>query len=93
MVSPLEAFYARVTHGQSTNGAGFGSLVPDPRGLLDLPPGFTYKAFSKTGDIMSDGNPVPGDHDGMAAFPGLRDTTILVRNHELCHWSCVICDN
>jgi len=32
---------------------------------------------------MSDGNPVPGDHDGMAAFPGSRDTTILVRNHEL----------
>ena len=83
MVSPLEAFYARATRGQSTNGAGFGSLVPDPRGLLDLPPGFTYKAFSKTGDIMSDGNPVPGDHDGMAAFPGPRDTTILVRNHEL----------
>jgi hypothetical protein len=55
----------------------------DPNGLLELPPGFQYRAFSRTGDIMSDGNPVPGNHDGMAAFPGARGSTILVRNHEL----------
>jgi secreted PhoX family phosphatase len=33
--------------------------------------------------MMSDGSLVPGDHDGMAAFAGPRDTTILIRNHEL----------
>jgi len=32
---------------------------------------------------MSDGNPVPNAHDGMAAFPGPNNTTILGRNHEL----------
>jgi secreted PhoX family phosphatase len=32
---------------------------------------------------MADGNPVPGAFDGMAAFPGPRNTTILVCNHEL----------
>ncbi len=32
---------------------------------------------------MSDGSPVPGGHDGMAAFPGPQNTVILVRNHEL----------
>ncbi|MBD2438536.1 PhoX family phosphatase [Nostoc sp. FACHB-110] len=51
--------------------------------LLSLPPGFNYTAISYTGQFMNDGNKVPGAHDGMAAFPGLRNTTILVRNHEL----------
>jgi secreted PhoX family phosphatase len=32
---------------------------------------------------MSDGNPVPGGHDGMAAFRGSDKNVILVRNHEL----------
>jgi uncharacterized protein len=51
--------------------------------ILQLPPGFNYTAFSITGQTMTDGNPVPGGHDGMAAFPGPNRTTILVRNHEL----------
>ncbi len=36
--------------------------------LLELPPGFTYTAISITGQTMSDGTLVPGDHDGMACF-------------------------
>jgi len=75
--------YARVANGQSITAEGYGPLIPDPNGLLDLPRGFRYNAFSRTGDQMSDGNPVPGDHDGMAAFPGPNNTTILVRNHEV----------
>ncbi|TFY99191.1 DUF839 domain-containing protein [Ramlibacter henchirensis] len=51
--------------------------------LLMLPPGFRYWAISCTGQWMSDGTLVPGDHDGMAAFQGAQGTTILVRNHEL----------
>ncbi|NJM70885.1 MAG: DUF839 domain-containing protein [Scytonema sp. RU_4_4] len=51
--------------------------------LLELPSGFKYTAISITGQTMSDGNPVPGDHDGMAAFRGPNGSTILVRNHEL----------
>lgn len=83
LASPLQALYARQKRGQFIRGKGYGPLKPDPNGLLDLPAGFKYRAFSRTGDIMSDGNPVPADHDGMAAFPGTRGTTILVRNHEL----------
>jgi len=63
--------------------AGFGSLVPDPQGVLDLPPGFKYHAFSITGDLMDDGHRVPGLHDGMAAFPGPNGMALLVRNHEM----------
>lgn len=58
-----------------------GDLSTTP--LLELPSGFTYRAFSITGQLMSDGSPVPGGHDGMATFSGPGNTTILVRNHEL----------
>ncbi len=51
--------------------------------LLELPPDFNYTAISIAGQTMSDGSRVPNDHDGMAAFPGPENTTILVRNHEL----------
>lgn len=63
--------------------AGYGPLKPDPDRVLDLPQGFQYRVISRTGEAMSDGLRVPGAHDGMAAFPGPRGTTILVRNHEL----------
>ncbi len=62
---------------------GFGDLVDDPKGVLNLPKGFSYVAFSRTGETMDDGFVVPGAHDGMAAFPGPDGRTILVRNHEL----------
>ncbi len=60
----------------------YGPLVPDPDGVLDLPAGFKYKIFSRTGDEMDDGLLVPTRHDGMAAFEGPDGKTILVRNHE-----------
>jgi hypothetical protein len=62
---------------------GYGPLVPDPRGLLDLPRGFSYRIISSVGEPMSDGLVVPDRADGMGAFPVDRDRTILVRNHEL----------
>jgi uncharacterized protein len=80
--SPLQMLYARVANGQSITTEGYGPLIPDPNGLLDLPRGFQYRVFSRFGDTMSDGTPVPDRHDGMAAFPGPNNTTILVRNHE-----------
>jgi uncharacterized protein len=58
-----------------------GDLSKEP--ILALPPGFNYRAISITGQPMDDGSLVPAGHDGMAAFPGPRNTTILVRNHEL----------
>ncbi|GAM15078.1 alkaline phosphatase PhoX [Mesobacillus selenatarsenatis] len=62
---------------------GYGDLVPDPNGILDLPKGFHYKIISREGDLMTDGTKIPGAFDGMAAFEGQNNTTILVRNHEL----------
>ncbi len=64
-------------------GIGYGPLLKDPKKLLQLPKGFSYTSFSKTGDLMDDGLVVPGQHDGMAAFPLDKDRVILVRNHEL----------
>jgi secreted PhoX family phosphatase len=51
--------------------------------ILALPTGFHYTALSITGQPMDDGGTVPGVHDGMAAFAGPNNTTLLVRNHEV----------
>ena len=63
--------------------AGYGPLIPDPEGLLDLPRGFAYRIISEQGDSMDDGLLVPGKIDGSCAFPGPKGRTILIRNHEL----------
>ncbi|MGF1485566.1 MAG: alkaline phosphatase PhoX [Prochloraceae cyanobacterium] len=83
LASPLKNLYANVKAGKTISSEGFGNLTRDPQGILDLPAGFQYRAFSRTGDKMSDGNLVPQDHDGMAAFRGPNNTTIVVRNHEI----------
>lgn len=62
---------------------GYGPLVQDPKGLFDLPKGFSYTVVSKFGDPMSDGFVTPGKTDGMACFPLDKSRVILVRNHEL----------
>ena len=36
--------------------------------LIKLPGGFEYLSFGWTSDVMADGTPTPGAHDGMAAF-------------------------
>jgi hypothetical protein len=79
---------AALTLGASPARAGaddgpYGDLVPDPGGLLDLPRGFQYRIISPRDATMSDGKPVPGDPDGMAAYVGPGNTTVLIRNHEL----------
>ncbi|MFF3552234.1 alkaline phosphatase PhoX [Streptomyces tsukubensis] len=62
---------------------GYGPLVPDPAGLLDLPAGFRYRVLSREGEPLRSGEGlVPGNHDGMAAFRGRRGRIHLVRNHE-----------
>ncbi|MEV7190349.1 PhoX family protein [Streptomyces sp. NPDC093510] len=63
--------------------AGYGPLVPDPKGLLDLPKGFRYKVLSREGEPLRSGEgKVPSNHDGMAAFRGRNGGVHLVRNHE-----------
>jgi uncharacterized protein len=83
LLSPLKSLYGSKSAGLSVASLGYGNLISDRANLLDLPPGFKYRAFSRTGDKMSDKTPVPANHDGMAAFRGPDGTTILIRNHEL----------
>ena len=73
-----------LNQGKASAQAGFGDTVPDPGGVIDLPQGFQYRIISPEGSKLSGGGgTVPGDPDGMAAFPGPRkETTLLVRNHE-----------
>ena len=52
---------------------GYGPLQPTPDMSDDvvrlaLPAGFNYVTFGVEGTTMSDGNPTPKAHDGMAAF-------------------------
>jgi uncharacterized protein len=75
--SPVEAAALR------TGAAGYGPLVQDPEGLLNLPKGFTYKIISRQGEQMDDGLFVPGLPDGMATFAGRNGRVIVIRNHEL----------
>ena len=63
--------------------AGYGPLVPDPQGLIDLPAGFSYRVLSSLGDAMSDGGTVPDQADGMGCFDLGNGKWALVRNHEL----------
>ena len=86
---------AAMARGARLRAPGFGALVSDPAGLLDLPAGFQYRMYSPGteaedagGDSrfisqLSDGSTTPARHDGMAAFPGPDGGTILVRNHEM----------
>lgn len=62
--------------------AGYGPLINDPKGIMNLPNGFSYNIISTKGERMNDGLFLPGAPDGMAAFPGRRGRVIVVRNHE-----------
>lgn len=68
--------------------AGYGPLVPDPNGMLDLPEGFSYRLISSLGDAMDNGGTVPDKADGMGCLdlgpgPDGKPEIVLVRNHEL----------
>ncbi len=62
---------------------GYGPLQTDPFGVFDLPAGFSYTAFSRAGEPMSDGLVTPYKPDGMGCFALGGDRVALVRNHEL----------
>lgn len=79
----LSELFAGTAAAQSLGHTGYGSLVADPNGLLDLPKGFRYTVLSREGDQLRSGEGrVPSNHDGMAAFGGRGGRTHLVRNHE-----------
>jgi uncharacterized protein len=74
---------ARGNLGVAGGFTGYGALVPDPAGVIDLPQGFSYRVISKLGDAMTDGGTVPDAADGMGAFALSDGKIALVRNHEL----------
>jgi secreted PhoX family phosphatase len=74
--------------GPATAFSGYGPLLADPAGMLDLPEGFSYRVISSLGDAMDDGGTVPNKADGMGCFDLGPDENgnpeiALVRNHEL----------
>lgn len=83
-------YYPQTHSGSAFN--GYGELIANPSGSLDLPKGFQYKEFSQQGDSMSDGNPVPKSHYGIGAFTFRRGRIILIRNHELEHGNSIGCN-
>jgi secreted PhoX family phosphatase len=65
------------------NSVGYGPLVPDPAGLLSLPPGFSYQVVARAGvSLLESGQPTPSDADGAACFSS-GDGHVLVMNHEI----------
>ncbi|MEU5111044.1 alkaline phosphatase PhoX [Streptomyces longwoodensis] len=79
----LAELFAGTAAAQPLGRTGYGPLVPDPNGLLDLPKGFRYRVLSREGDPLRSGEgPVPSHHDGMAAFASRHGRVHLVRNHE-----------
>lgn len=97
MVGTLTALQAR--NAEAAVGGKQTESAPSPYGpiapvndlatglpLLQLPEGFTYSSYGWTGDPMSDGQPTPSLHDGMAVVRSRRlgrgTELTLVRNHE-----------
>jgi len=79
----LRDHLAALPGGERPRTTGYGPLVPDPEGRLDLPRDFSYRIISTAGDEMDDGLLVPGRADGMAAFAMDDGTTLIVCNHEM----------
>jgi secreted PhoX family phosphatase len=80
-LGPLGALGAQVANGSNPRrSVGYGPLVN--KGDLWLPEAFDYTLIQRQGEVMSDGNLVPGIFDGMAAYRGKRGTIVLIRNHE-----------
>lgn len=79
----LSELFAGTAAASGPGHSGYGPLIPDPDGLLDLPKGFRYRVLSREGDRLRSGEgDVPSNHDGMSAFAGGQGRVHLVRNHE-----------
>ena len=87
-IGAVERLVARdaLARGRQTGAEPYGRLrrVADQRGVevLALPVGFSYVTFGYIGSVMSDGNPTPLAHDGMAAFAGGRNIAMKVPPHR-----------
>ncbi len=76
---PLRRLFGRPRPGRVGR---FGPLERDPRGIFDLPEGFSYRIVQRAGELMSDGYAVPSSFDGMGCFALGASELVLLRNHE-----------
>lgn len=81
--SAFAALATRVAANVANFSEGYGPLVADPNGVIDLPPGFSYRVISRFGETMDDGGTVPDRADGMGAIALAGSRVALIRNHEL----------
>ena len=79
----LQQYMTRQRRIRALRAEGYGPLVADRKGRLDLPAGFSYRIIGWSGMTMDDGLCLPEEPDGMGAFPGPDGLTLLVRNHEV----------
>ena len=74
--------------------SGYGPLVVDPKGLLDLPAGFSYTVPAVSNGVLANGVVVPpttltdggesspSRYDGSGSFARRGGGAVLVQNHE-----------
>jgi len=84
-----------VAHADSRDHSiGYGPLVVDPKGLIDLPAGFSYNVLAISNAVLANGVAVapttltdggensPSRYDGSGSFPRRGGGAVLVQNHE-----------
>jgi uncharacterized protein len=81
--SSLASLWAAGRPGAALAATAARPLQRDPKRLIDLPPGFSYRILARRGDRMSDGYRVPGNPDAMGVFRGSGGSLILMCNHEV----------
>ncbi|MGQ1840184.1 alkaline phosphatase PhoX [Kocuria turfanensis] len=74
--------FARPANAATRHAVGYGTLVPDPKGVLALPEGFSYKLLARSGQTPTDDGTHPSDPDGMGVFEGPDGGSVIVCNHE-----------
>jgi secreted PhoX family phosphatase len=83
---PFQGFLARAAGAAPTITAPLPVPTADLRGgvmRLAVPPGFQYRSFDANPTTFADSTvPLPGNHDGMAAFGAGGNRVLLIRNHE-----------
>ncbi|GLB67959.1 PhoX family protein [Arthrobacter mangrovi] len=77
----LDAF-VRPASAATRTATGYGALVSDPKGILALPEGFSYKLIARSGETRTADGVHPSDPDGMGVFAAEDGGSVLVINHE-----------
>jgi uncharacterized protein len=74
--------FVRPANAATRNAFGYGTLVPDPKGILALPEGFSYKLLARSGQTATSDGLHPSDPDGIGVFDAPGGRSVLICNHE-----------